>query len=230
MKEDETKNPSETEDTINEQTEETAELEDAQEAQPAVDDSENANKEKDTLPKEPVTLSPDEFQIFAEAAKKAEENWERYLREKAELDNFRKRSARDQEESRKRANEGLISDLLPILDNFEAAIVATEQSSAKDLEALKVGVEMILGQFKNMLSDNGLKEVNAAGQKFDPKMHDALGEEASDEVEEGFVLKQLRKGYLLRDRLIRPASVYVAKKPEKQEEAPNPEDDEKESS
>lgn len=190
----------------------------AGDTQPAGDSEPSANTdnqepEEEEESNEPVTLTAEEYRNLVKEAGKAQENWENFLRGKAELDNFRKRSARDQDESRKRANEGLISDFLPILDNFEAALVAANQSSQMNLEALKTGVEMILGQMKNMLTDNGLKEVDAAGKEFDPSLHDALGEEESDEVKEGYVVKQLRKGYLLRDRLIRPASVYVAKKP-----------------
>ena len=173
-----------------------------------------------------IEISNLELKKLQETADKAQANWERYLREKAELDNFRKRSARDQDESRKRANEGLISDLLPVLDNFEAALAAASQSSEMNLDAMKTGVEMILGQMKNLLSDNGLQEVDATGQVFDPALHDALGEEESEDVAEGHVLKQLRKGYKLRDRLIRPASVYVAKKAngEPEQAKINPED------
>lgn len=167
-----------------------------------------------------IEISSLELKKLQQAADAAQANWEKYLREKAELDNFRKRSARDQDESRKRANEGLISDLLPVLDNFEAALTAASQSNEMNLDAMKTGVEMILGQMKNLLNDNGLQEVDATGQLFDPTKHDALGEEESQEVEEGYVLKQLRKGYKLRDRLIRPASVYVAKKPTSDSEEP----------
>ncbi len=175
--------------------------------------ADGGNTEK-TDPTEPVTLTGEQYQTLLEKAAKSEHNWELFLRERAELENLRKRMAREKQDTIKYANEGLISDLLPVLDNFEAALIAAENSTDLNIDALKTGVNMIHGQFKNLLTDLGLQEIDATGKDFDPSIHDALGEEDSTEVGEGKVLRQLRKGYRLRERLLRAASVFVARKPE----------------
>jgi len=100
-----------------------------------------------------------------------------------------------------------------VLDNFEMAIAATQSSSAEGLKSLQDGVAMIHTQLKTVLIDNGLEEIDATGKPFDPNFHEAVSQQESKEVAEGIVLQQLRKGYKLRDRLLRPATVVVAKAP-----------------
>lgn len=183
----------------------------------------------DTAPEVPesVTLTGEEFTRLQEQAAKADQNWEMFLRERAELENLRKRVAREKQDAVKYANEGLISSLLPVLDNFEAAMVAAgQQNSDTNVDALKTGVSMILGQLKNLLSDLGLQEIDATGKAFDPTQHEALGHEESTDVPEGEVLRQLRKGYRLKERLIRAASVFVAKAPETKPESETGESEE----
>jgi molecular chaperone GrpE len=164
---------------------------------------------------DPVTLTAVEYRGLLDKAVKADQNWETFLRERAELENLRKRVAREKQDAIRYANEGLIADLLPILDNFEMALLATDQATDLNVEALKTGVSMIHGQFKNLLLDSGLQEIDATGKPFDPAIHDALGEEISQSIPDGNVIRQTRKGYKLRDRLIRAASVIVARKEQK---------------
>ncbi len=133
------------------------------------------------------------------------------LRSQAELDNFRKRAARDREDSVRYANTSLLDRLLPILDNFELGLDAA--SKATDASGILQGMSMVRKQLQDFLQQSGVETVDAEGQKFDPNIHDALGEEATTEVPEGTVFRQLRKGYKLRDRLLRPATVIVAKAP-----------------
>ncbi len=106
-----------------------------------------------------------------------------------------------------------------MLDNFEAALAAGSNADASSVDSLLIGVKMILGQLKTVVSDAGLQEIDAQGKPFDPVIHEALSEEPSDEVAEGHVLRQMRKGYKLRDRLVRPASVVVSGKAEKSGES-----------
>ena len=167
----------------------------------------------------PVTLSREAWSELLEKAAKADENWERLVRERAELENYKKRAARERTESVKYANEALIESLLPILDNFEMAMMALGQAGATNIDTLKVGVEMIQSQLKRALEEVGLEEIDARGQIFDPNTHEALSQEASSEVDEGSVISQSRKGYRLKDRLIRPASVVVSKGPESEDGA-----------
>ncbi len=176
---------------------------------------------------EPVPLNPEELPVAAEAAPltpealaelkilagQAAENWDRLLRVTADFENFKKRAAREKQEAIKFANESLMQKLIPVLDTFEMALAATQNPSTASLQSLQDGVVMIHSQLKNALAETGLEEVNAGGQVFDPNLHEAVSQQESADVAEGQVLQQLRKGYKLRDRLLRPATVIVAKQP-----------------
>jgi molecular chaperone GrpE len=107
------------------------------------------------------------------------------------------------------ANAGLLEKLLPVVDNFELGLAAARQSA--DGSAVLSGMSMVQRQLEDFLRDNGLQSIDATGQKFDPNLHEALGEENSAEVPEGVVLRQLRKGWKLKDRLIRAANVFISK-------------------
>lgn len=131
------------------------------------------------------------------------------LRSQADFDNFRKRSARDKEDAVKYANASFLERLIPILDNFELGLIAAK-SNAADSPILS-GMEMVAKQLNDFLLSTGVEPVAAEGQKFDPNLHEAVAQEASDTVAEGFVVRQLRKGFKLRDRLLRPATVVVSK-------------------
>jgi molecular chaperone GrpE len=145
-------------------------------------------------------------------AAKADENWERLLRTTADFENFKKRATREREDAIRYANESLIKKVVSVLDNFEMALAAG-QNRAGAPQSLQAGIAMIHQQLRNLLLETGLEEVDATGKAFDPNWHEAVSQEESAEVPEGQVLQQLRKGYKLRDRLIRPASVIVARKP-----------------
>jgi molecular chaperone GrpE len=111
------------------------------------------------------------------------------------------------------ANESLLQRLLPVLDSFEMALAAANNPQSNTADALKTGVDMIQNQLRTILTDAGLEEIDAAGKPFDPNWHEAVSQLPSAEVPEGQVLQQIRKGFKLNERLIRPASVVVAKKP-----------------
>jgi molecular chaperone GrpE len=165
----------------------------------------------------PVVLTP-EFtpeqieQLKARAAK-ADEHWDRLLRTTADLENFKKRAAREKTEAAQFANASLLQKLLPILDNFEMAQMAAQNVQGDSLASLQSGVAMIQQQLKTILSDSGLEEIDASGKPFDPTLHEAVSQQETIEVPENHIVQQIRKGYKLRDRLLRPASVIVAKKP-----------------
>ena len=150
--------------------------------------------------------------LKAEAAK-AKENWDRLLRATADLENYRKRAARERQDAVKFANESLLQSLLPILDNFEMAMAATTAAPEGAVQSLQEGIAMVQQQLKKALSDAGLEEIDATNQVFDPNIHEAVSQQESAEVPEGHVLQQLRRGYKLRERLLRPATVVVAKRP-----------------
>jgi molecular chaperone GrpE len=161
----------------------------------------------------PETLSPEQLQELRAKAAKADEHWDRYLRQTADFENFKKRAARERQDAAKAATESLLQKLLPVLDNFEMALAAANQAQATSIDALKTGVNMIHGQLKSTIADTGLEEIDATGKPFDPNLHEAVSQTESADVPEGHVLQQLRKGYRFRDRLLRPATVVVAKKP-----------------
>lgn len=150
---------------------------------------------------------------IAEFKAKAAEYWDRLLRQAADFENFKKRAARDRQEALKHANEALLEKLLPILDHFEAGLATTSAMSDPAAQALQTGMSMVFTQLKSALQEAGLEIVDATGQMFDPNLHEAISQRESAEVDEGIVVQQLRKGYKLRERLLRPASVIVAKKP-----------------
>ncbi len=154
-----------------------------------------------------------EGQELANARAQAAENYDRFVRLTADFDNFRKRAAREREDVRRATYESLLSRLIPVLDNFEMALAAADQPQS-NVETIRAGVLMIHQQLRSAFVDAGLEELNAQGQPFDPSLHEAVSQQESSEVPEGTVLLQLRKGYRLRDRLLRPASVIVARKPE----------------
>lgn len=167
-------------------------------------------------------LSPEQIEDLKVRAAKADENWDRLLRTTADFDNFKKRAAREKSESAQYAYFPLLQRLLPVLDNFEMALAAAQSATSgsaspateADRQAsLRSGVLMIQQQLKSALADSGLEEIDASGKPFDPNVHEAISQQESSTIPEGHVLQQLRKGYRLKDRLLRPATVIVARKP-----------------
>ena len=144
-------------------------------------------------------------QLEAEAAK-----WkELALRTAAEMDNLRKRTAREREDAVRYANARLLEDLLPVIDNFEMGMQAAAQDKSS---MIYIGMDMVRRQLDDFLSGQGVTEIATTGA-FDPNLHDAVSQEAA-EGDEGRILRVSRRGFMLRDRLLRPASVVVSKAPE----------------
>ena len=143
-----------------------------------------------------------------------QELWDKYVRLGAEFDNYKKRSFKEKIDFMKFANEGLIVELLSILDNFERGIKSVE--TKKDYDLLHQGVDMISKQLHSLLETKGLSRIKAVGQKFDPHQHEAV--EVVDGDDEGTVIEELQSGYLLSGRIIRPAKVKVAKVKQTNEE------------
>ncbi len=160
-----------------------------------------------------VSLNAQEFEEIRAQAAKADEHWDRLLRQTAEFENFKKRAARERQDAIRFANESLLGRLIPVLDNFEMALAAANQAGENSADSLKTGVDMIAGQLKSVIIEAGLEEIDAAGKPFDPNLHEAVSQQETTDVPEGYVLLQLRKGYKLKERLIRPATVIVAKTP-----------------
>jgi molecular chaperone GrpE len=147
-----------------------------------------------------------------EECKKIEDDYiDRIKRLQADYDNYRKRTIKDHLDHLKRANKDLISKLLPIIDNFEMALVAAKDISGKEAELYK-GVKMIYDNLLELLKKENVSIIEPLGKEFDPKVCEAAVTEAVDDVEEGKILEILRKGYMIDDFVIRPAVVKVCKK------------------
>ena len=175
--------------------------------------------ENETPPGEPtanpveiVALSPEQIEDLKSRAAKADENWDRLLRTTADFDNFKKRAAREKIEAAQYASFSLLQKLLPVLDNFEMALTAAQAAQGDKLTSLQSGVLMIQQQLKSALAETGLEEIDAAGQPFDPALHEAISQQETTGVPDDHVAQQLRKGYKFKDRLLRAATVIVAKK------------------
>ncbi len=170
-------------------------------------DTENSTAEEiknvETMPQE-GTLDP-----VAEAKAEAAKWKDLAARNQAELENYRKRVAREREDDIKRAKLGLLEDLLPVMDNFELGMMEVRKGDPKS--PITFGMEMIERQLKEFMTASGVEIVDAAGVVFDPNLHEAVGQEESADVPEGKVIRQMRKGYKVRDRLLRAAMVVVSK-------------------
>ena len=146
----------------------------------------------------------------AEAAEKAaaEAESERYMRLMAEFQNYKKRAAKEKTDTLQYANEKIVAELLPVIDNFERAL-ATETD---DLEGYAKGMQLIFEQFRKALENAGLEEIKAEDEVFDPNVHNAVMAENVEDKEDGVITKVLQKGYKLRDKVVRPSMVAVNKK------------------
>jgi molecular chaperone GrpE len=130
------------------------------------------------------------------------------LRSQADFENYKKRAAREKEEAIKYANSSLLEKLIAIVDNFELGLEAARAEREKS--PIFSGMTMVLKQLMDFLTDSGLQPIDATGQKFDPNLHEAIAHEPSDELPEGTVIRQTRRGYKMKDRLLRPSSVVVS--------------------
>ncbi|MDA1052728.1 MAG: nucleotide exchange factor GrpE [Planctomycetota bacterium] len=133
---------------------------------------------------------------------------DRVLRAQAELENFRKRARRDMDEQRQYANLPLVSDLLPAFDNLDRAVEAAEQN--ENATGLLEGVKMVAVQIQSVLQQYSCRRVAAIGDPFDPNVHEAIAQEPSEEVPAGSITREVRVGYRLHDRVLRPSQVMVS--------------------
>lgn len=139
---------------------------------------------------------------------------DRVLRAQAELENFRKRARRDLEEQRQYANLPLVSDLIPAFDNLDRAVEAAEQN--ENATGLLEGVKMVAVQIHSILQQYNCRRVPAVGGEFDPNVHEAIAQEPSEEIPAGNITREVRVGYQLHDRVIRPSQVMVSTGPPQQ--------------
>lgn len=161
---------------------------------------------------EAVAQAPSVEEQLAASQAEARKNWDLFLRERADLENARKRTLREKEELAKFANEAILREILPVIDNLERALqhsTGNEESGA----GLVQGVELTLGQFRKVLEKFGVTPVSAIGTPFDPSRHEAMGQIESADYPANSVVQELQKGYLLNERLLRPALVMISRLP-----------------
>jgi len=175
----------------------------------------NAKPDQDPhLEEAPET--PSEAAATDEKAPSAAEEIAKYrelaLRSQAELDNFRKRVIREKEDAIRYANLSLLERLLPVVDNFELGLEAAK--TATDANSIALGMGMVQKQLLDFLKDSGAEIIVTEGAAFDPNLHEAVSHQPHATVPDGHIIQQLRKGYKLKDRLLRPATVVVSKGPE----------------
>ena len=183
------------------------------------DASDSTRHESDTDPHK--QLDPEDTKVdvpaersadpLAELTAERDKLKEQLLRTAADFDNFRKRSRKDFEEADKRAREDVLRDLLPVFDNLERAMTASE--NAQDVEAIRDGLKMVLKLFEDTAHRFGLERIPTMGNRFDPAVHDAIQQVETSEHPIGTIVSELVPGYRLNGRLIRAAMVAVAKTP-----------------
>ncbi len=161
-------------------------------------------------------VSRERIDQWRQRSREADELQDRLLRSLAEWENARKRLAKEKEDAIRLANSTLLQTLLPVIDNFFLGVEAAQ--NAGDGQSIAQGMKMILSQLQTLLREEGVEAIEAAGKPFDPHQHEAVGFVDTDQLEEGTVATQKRSGYLYKGRLLRPALVYVARKPSKSED------------
>lgn len=171
-------------------------------------DSQETGPSEETAPA-PDTAMPEttlEEQLAAKE-KEARDNWDRFLRERADLENYRKRVNREKEELLNYGNKSLIEEILPIVDNLERALAhASEDGQAAVVEGIRMTHGMLIAALKKF----GVTPVESVGTAFDPNFHQAMAQVPTDEHPPNTVVEEYQKGYLLKERLLRPAMVTVA--------------------
>jgi len=176
----------------------------AAEAEKATYDAEQAEAAEAAAPETEGATNAE----LDELRKAAEDSQQRLLRAQADFDNFRRRTRQEKEEFAKYASLKLIEQMLPVIDNFDRALVSSRET--QDFEALTKGIEMVYRQLEQVMTQEGLTPIEAVGQPFNPEFHQAIMQVESDEHEEGIVVEEVQKGYMLKDKVIRPSMVKVS--------------------
>ena len=171
----------------------------------------NQEEKKPPQEEKTVILKEEEYLKLKKEAQEAKECWDKYLRLQADFENSRKRQEKEKLDFFKYANEGLVIELLNVLDDLERT-VGLAQEKHQDLAAFLKGVEMILAHLYEMLKAQGIKPIEAEGKLFDPHFHEALMQVEDNDLPEHTIVEELQKGYLLNDRVIRTSKVKVSKK------------------
>ena len=172
-------------------------------------------KVTDSAEDNPDSTDQKDLDPIEEAQKDAAHWKDLAARNQAELDNYRKRMAREKSDAIKFANASLLSELLPVIDSFQMGLSAAINEDPDSI--ISKGMEMVQKQLEEFLTSQGAVLISSVGQEFDPNLHEAISQESSDEVPSGHVISEIRKGFTLNDRLLRAANVIVSKGPQAEE-------------
>lgn len=175
------------------------------------DETQAAANSTDQSAADPLeTTATAQEQALADLKTQADDNWDKYVRALAELDNVRKRTQRDVDNARKFALERFASDLLAVRDSLELGLTSGDQN---DSAAIRAGCEATLKLLTSTMEQFGIREIDPQGEPFDPQLHEAITMQPSDDLEPGSILTVFQKGYTLNGRLLRPARVVVSTEP-----------------
>ena len=174
----------------------------------AEEEAEPGDHEKKELPLEKMTKAQLREKT-KEAQELGEKNYDLYIRSQAEMDNMKKRFRKEKDDLVKFSNESLIRQLLGVVDNLEKALSHSQDENS--IATLREGVELTLKGLMDILEKSGLERLEAVGHAFDPNFHEAMSEQEDNTVKPGTVLQEFQKGYILKQRLLRPAMVIVSK-------------------
>lgn len=169
----------------------------------------DTEKELDVA-KEDISSEEDLGKKLQAAESEAKETHDKYLRLYADFENYKKRSTREMQDFRKYSTETLLREMLTVVDNLALAIQASNEHT-NDQDSIAEGIDMTLKQVLGILEKNNVKPIDSVGNPFDPRYHEAFLQEESDEHPENTVIRELQRGYMLHDRLLRPAVVAVSK-------------------
>lgn len=168
------------------------------------------NKAENKTENVKADLSKADYEALKAKADERDAYCDKYLRLQAEFENAKKRFEKDKSDLLRYANDAFFLEFMPILDNLEAAEKHIKE--AKDFKAVQEGVDIIQQQIQRFLKDMGIEKVKTVGEKFDPHMHDAIEVDEKAEGDDGVIIAELKPGYKINGRLLRPASVKISKK------------------
>lgn len=174
-----------------------------------INNTESENLEPEVTSEPEVEITEDPAALLEDARNKADQHWNELLRARADMENLRRRQARDLENAHKHALDKFVAELLPIYDSMELGLKAATGEEAS-LDAVREGLEMTMKMFLSSISKFGLEQVDPEGQSFDPELHQAVAMQPADGVESNQVLSVMQKGYQFNGRLLRPAIVVVS--------------------
>jgi len=182
-----------------------------------IDQNNDSNKEGKAETVDPLKEMEEKLESMGQEVK---ENYDRFLRVSAEFENYKKRAAREMNDFRKFANESFVKAMLPVVDNLDRAIESSNNDKHADTSMLE-GVDMILKEILKIFEQYNVKPFESLGKTFDPSLHQAVMQEETEVYPENSVVNELQKGYMMHDRLLRPAMVVVSKTKTKSENQKN---------